>query len=197
MTLMMMVMVIVVTETESPTVGIAPSPWVPRIIVPPGGIVIGRGVVVLPEMELFAEHKRIPVIHFAERSNVFSKNFTGHSDLAALAINIRIQVTFHTNQESTFGGACGFFSPVERPLKYFDEGGSVLLISCFDNLSTPDDTLPFVSIRVLRDLSEGYTWVRRLPQILRNDMDAAGKENHQKKQKKRLKPIFYAFHFST
>jgi hypothetical protein len=191
----MMVVVIVVAETQPPAVGIPPPPpWIPGIIVPPRGIVIGRGIVVLPEMELFALYKRISVVHFAERSDVFPKKFTRHGNLATFAVNIRVQVTAHTNQEPPFGGACGFFSPVERSLKYFDEGGSVLLIGSFDNLPAPDDTLSFVGIRVFQDFPKGFTWVRRLPQILRNDMDAAGKENRQKKQKKGSKPILHALH---
>jgi len=159
---------ILVTETQSPTVGITPSPpRGPGIIIPPGIVVrVGIVIVVFPKIELFAENKRISVVHFAERSHFVPKKFTRHGNLAALAVNVRVQVTVHTNQESPFGGACGFFSPVKRSLKYFDQGGSVLLIGCFDNLPTPDDTLPFVSIRVFQDFSKGCTWVRRLPQIL-------------------------------
>jgi hypothetical protein len=195
----MMVVVILVTETKSPTPAVRVTPpRGPGIIIPPGiGVIIGGIVVVFPEMELFAEHKRVSVVHFAERSDFVPKKFPRHGNLAAFAINIRIEVTAHTNQEPPFGGTCRFFSPVERSLKYFDEGGSVLLIGCFDNLPTPDDTLPFVSIQVRQDFSEGYTWVRRLSQILRNNMGTAGKENRQKKQKKRLKQILDAFHLFT
>ena len=155
---LVMVVVILVTETQSPTPAerVTP-PRGPGIIIPPGrGVIIG-GIVVFPEMELFAEHKRVSVVHFAEGSDFVPKKFPRHGNLAAFAINIRIEVTAHTNQEPPFGGTCRFFSPVERSLKYFDEGGSVLLIGCFDNLPTPDDTLSFVSIRVLQDFSNGYT----------------------------------------
>jgi hypothetical protein len=177
-----MMVVILVAETQSPTPAVRVTPpWGPGIIIPPGvGVVIGGIVIVFPEMELFAEHKRISVVHFAERSDFVPKKFPRHGNLAAVAINIRVEVTAHTNQEPPFRGACGFFSPVERSLKYFDEGGSVLLIGCFDNLPTPENTLPFVSIRVFQDFSEGYTWVCCLPQILRNDMGTAGKQNRQK-----------------
>jgi len=164
---MVIVVVIWVTETKSPTPAerVTP-PRGPGIVVPPGiGVVIG-GMVVFPEIELFAEHKRISVVHFAERSDFVPKKFPCHGNLAAFAINIRVKVTAHTNQEPPFRGAGGFFSPVERSLKYFDEGGSVLPIGCFDNLPTPENTLPFVSIRVFHDFSEGYTWVRCRPQIL-------------------------------
>jgi hypothetical protein len=115
---LMMVVVIVVTETKSPSEGVSPSPpWVPWIIVPHSGI-IGRGVVVLPEMKLSAQYQRVPVVHFTYRSDIFSQNFTRDSDPAAFAVNVGVQITVHTNQESPFGGTCGFFSPVERSLKY-------------------------------------------------------------------------------
>ena len=68
----------VVIKIKSPPIGITP-PW---IIIPPGIIIerIWTVIEILPEIDLFAREKGIPVIHLTKTFNLSSQNFTGHSD---------------------------------------------------------------------------------------------------------------------
>jgi len=68
----------VVIKIKPPPIGIIP-PW---IIIPPGIITerIWTVIEILPEIDLFAREKGVSVIHLAQRFDLFSQNFTGHSD---------------------------------------------------------------------------------------------------------------------
>jgi hypothetical protein len=80
-----MIAVIVVME--------APSPPPIRITPPRVLIVIGIWIVIIvlrPKINLFARNDRVPILHFAERFNLFSYNFTSHGDLFLPSVNVRV-----------------------------------------------------------------------------------------------------------
>ena len=68
---------------ESPPVRITP-PWV--IIV----VGIRTVIVFRPKIDLFAHHNGISIIHFTERFDFFSYQFTRYSDLLPSPEDVRI-----------------------------------------------------------------------------------------------------------
>ncbi len=82
---------IVITEAESPPPIRITPPWV--II----GVGIGTVIVFRPKIDLFARKDGISIIHFAERFDLLSKNFTRHSDLLPTTEEVRIQIFIGKN----------------------------------------------------------------------------------------------------
>jgi len=69
-----MMMVVMEPKPQSRSVRITP-PWV--II----GIRIGLVIVCRPKIDLFARNKGVSIIHFAQRFDLFSYDFSRNSDL--------------------------------------------------------------------------------------------------------------------
>jgi hypothetical protein len=95
---MMIMRVIVIMEAE-PTPPIRISP--PGIIIPPGliirigeeigkGLGVGKIIVFLPEVDLFARNHRIAVIHFSKKLQLFPQDFTRYGNPPSFPIELRV-----------------------------------------------------------------------------------------------------------
>ena len=86
----------VVMMAESPTPSQSPPgiipPWaVITVIVVRVRIRVRVGVIVVfPEMDLFAQDKRVSVIHIAQRFHLFPKDFTCHCNLLAFSVEVGV-----------------------------------------------------------------------------------------------------------
>jgi hypothetical protein len=78
---LMMMMVVIDPKSQSPPIRITP-PW----------IIIGIGWIIAyrPKIDLFARNDRISIIHIAERFELFSYDFSCHSDFFPSREDIRI-----------------------------------------------------------------------------------------------------------
>jgi hypothetical protein len=85
---MVMVGVVIIMDTETPPPIRIPSP--PWVIVGVGIVGIGAVIVFRPKIDLFARKERISIIHFTERFDLLSLNFTGHGNLFPCPEDIRI-----------------------------------------------------------------------------------------------------------
>jgi hypothetical protein len=76
-----MVVVVIDPKSQSPPIRITP-PW---IIIGIGWVIVYRS-----KIDLFARNDRISIIHIAERFELFSYDFSCHSDLFPSPEDIRI-----------------------------------------------------------------------------------------------------------
>jgi hypothetical protein len=81
---------IVITETDPPPPIRITPPWVIDVW-------IGTVIVFRPKIDLFARKDGISIIHFAQRFDLLSKNFTRHSDLLPTTEEVRIQIFIGKN----------------------------------------------------------------------------------------------------
>ena len=149
----MMVMVTIM-KTHSP-----PQSWGIWAVQPWIIIVVSISVIIVfwPEIDLFAGKKGIPVIHFTNRLNRLSDQFTCYSDFFTSLIKMRVEILVSEDQEPSLRGnrIHGRPPPPERSLIDLNLTGSAFLLDDVDDFTTPDDPFSLVSIRVLRDLPEG------------------------------------------
>jgi hypothetical protein len=112
-------------------------------------------VILSPEVNLLAQKKRVGIFQFTKAHDFSSQDFTCDGDSPSSSEDIRVYISFNEDDESSFGAfERRFFRPIKRALQDDNEGRSVFLIGGFNNLSTPDDDLTFIDLRILENLLE-------------------------------------------
>jgi hypothetical protein len=144
---------------------------------------VGRVVILSPKVNLLAQKKRIGIFQFTEAHDFLSQDFTCDSDPPSSSEDIRVDIPFHKNDESSLGASGHrLFRPVKGALQNDDQGCSVFLIDGFNDLSTPDDDFTLIGIRVLKNWLESDCLISLSPQFLRN-----GQTSLKKKKKENAK----------